>query len=165
MSEHKFTALAALVCDDVRNELSGKEILIGVFADNVYVGGIPANLGVCLYLRALFARTEVSNIKFRVLGPSGIQVTPEASIPIPGPPDLAFVTSIVVRGVNFQAQAEGRYEFQWQPPEQEWETVTSLRIKKGNAPPLSVTLAPASIAGRPQPEQSPPAVPVSASPP
>jgi hypothetical protein len=165
MNGHRFTAVAALVCDDVRNEISGREILIGVFADNVHVAVLPANLIVSLYMRVLFARSGLSNIKFRVLAPAGIQVTPEASIALPGPPDLEAVASIVIRGINFQAQAEGRYEFQWQPPEQEWETVTSFRIKKGDMPPLSITQTPASIAGRPQPEQSPSAVAASSSPP
>jgi hypothetical protein len=160
MNGHRFTALAALVCDDVRKEISGKEILIGVFADNVFVGGIPANLIVALYIRALFARSEVSNFKFRVLGPSGLQVTPEASIPLSGPPDLETVIPIVLR-FSFQAQAEGRYEFQWQPPEQEWETVTSLRIKKGEMPPFSVSQPPVSTAGPLLPEQSPSAAPAS----
>ena len=71
MNGHRFRAVAALVCDDVRNETSGKEILIGVFADNVYVGVLPANLIVCLYLRVLFARSGVSTIKFRVWHQAG----------------------------------------------------------------------------------------------
>ena len=138
MNEHKFKVVAALVCDDVRKEITGKEILIGVYADNVYVGGIPANLNLALYIRALFARSEVSNIKFRVLGPGGIQVTPDVNIPLSGPTDLEDVVSVALRGIILQAQAEGRYEFQWQPPDQEWETITSVRIKKGHGPPLSI---------------------------
>jgi hypothetical protein len=158
MNGHGFTAVASLVCDDVRREISGKEILIGVYADNVYVSVIPANLNVNLYIRALFGQRGVSNIKFKILGPGGIQVTPEASISFPAPPDPESVASIIVGGIIFQAQAEGKYEFQWQPPGQEWETVTYLHIRKGNVPPPNVTQPPASIAGQPQSEQSPPAV-------
>ena len=55
----RFTAVAALVCDDVRREISGKEILIGVYAHNVYVSLIPVNLIVTLYMRALFAQRGV----------------------------------------------------------------------------------------------------------
>jgi hypothetical protein len=161
MTEHRYTAVAALVCDDVRNEVSGKEILIGVFADNVFVGVLPANLIVSLYLRVRFGRSDLSPVKFRVLAPSGIQVTPEASLSLPAPPDLDTVTAVVIRGINFQAQAEGRYEFQWQPPGQEWEVVTSVRIKTGTMPPLSVSQTPVSIAARPQPEQSLPGAPAS----
>jgi hypothetical protein len=161
MNGNRFTAVAALVCDDVRNEISGKEILIGVFADNVFVGVLPINLIVSLYLRVRFGRSDLSSVKFRVLAPNRIQVTPEASLSLPAPPDLETVTSIVIRGINFQAQAEGRYEFQWQPPDQEWETVASVRIKTGTVPPLTVSQTPVSIAGQPQREQSPPGVPVS----
>jgi hypothetical protein len=161
MNGHRYTAVAALVCDDVRNEISGKEILIGVFADNVFVGVLPVNLIVCLYLRVRFGRSDLSAVKFRVLAPNGIQVTPEASLSLPAPPDLDTVTAIVIRGINFQAQAEGRYEFQWQPPDQEWESVTSMHIKPGTMPPLSVSQTPASIAAPPRPEQSPPGAPAS----
>ncbi len=154
MSEQRFTAVCALVCDDVRNELSGKEILIGVFADNVYVGVLPANMVVSLYLRVRFAQTDPSVIKFRVLAPGGIQVTPEAPIAFSAPADLETIASLVIRGIMFQPQAEGRYEFQWQPPEQDWGTVTSLHIRKGFIHQPGVSQPP-SIAGRPQPEQSP----------
>jgi hypothetical protein len=154
MNQQRFTAVAALVCDDVRNELSGKEILIGVFADNVYVGLLPANLVASLYLRVRFARAATSNIKFRVLAPGGIQVTPEAPIALSAPTDLETIVSIVIRGIVFQAQAEGRYEFQWQPPEQDWETVTSLHIRKGLVSQPGA-IPPPSVAGRPRLEQSP----------
>jgi hypothetical protein len=165
MNGHRVRAVAALLCDDVRREVSGKEILIGVLTDNVYVAGIPANLIVTLYIRVMFARNEPSNIKFKVLAPSGIQITPEVSFQFPGPPDTESVTSIVVSGMNFQVQMEGRYEFQWQPPEQEWETVASLRIRKGVFPPLGVSQTPVSIGGQPQPEQSQSGAPGSSSPP
>ncbi len=162
---HRFTAVAALVCDDVRREISGKEILIGVYAHNVYVSLIPVNLIVTLYMRALFAQRESYNINFRVLGPSGIQVTPEVSLTFPPPPDFESAFPIVLGGISFQAQTEGKYEFQWQPPGQEWETATSLHIKKGNMAPLGTVQAPVSIVGKQQPEQSLPAVPASSSPP
>ncbi len=159
MNSKRVTAIVALVCDDVRNESSGKEILIGVFADNVYVGVLPANLIVSLYIRLRLADNQSGNIKFRVMSPGGTQVTPEVPFALPPPADHRdiAIASMAIRGIGFQAQAEGRYEFQWQPPEQEWEAITSLFIKKGQVP--------VSTGGQPQPEQSPRGAPASSSPP
>jgi hypothetical protein len=52
-----------LVCDDIRREMSGKEILIGAYADVIIVKQIPIKLR-SLFVRVLFRISEGTERKF-----------------------------------------------------------------------------------------------------
>jgi hypothetical protein len=140
-----FEVKAALVCEDVRREISGKEILIGVFADAVFITQIPVQLILTLYLRAMIPDQEELAVQFRVIGPGDVPVTSTISANLQKPLDPTTSVSVVVTGIAFQVQSFGQYRFQWKPPGQEWETVAGLELRKGEAPPAGIMPIMASI--------------------
>ena len=44
MSKLGYKISSVLICDDIRREASGKEILIGVYSSDIIVSSIPANI-------------------------------------------------------------------------------------------------------------------------
>lgn len=130
-----FRLKCALLCEDVRKEVSGKEILIGVLADAIYVTFIPFPFVVTLYIRAMFSERESYLFEFRVLGPSDVPVTPVVTATVGKPADIERSVSLVLNGIMFQVQSYGLYKFQWKPPDQDWETMTTLHIARGENPP------------------------------
>ena len=44
MSKRGYRVSSVIVCEDIRQEANGKQILIGVFSGDIIVGTIPANL-------------------------------------------------------------------------------------------------------------------------
>jgi hypothetical protein len=134
----RFHLKCALLCDDVRREVSGKELIIGVYADAVFVAFVPFPFVLTMYIRTMVPELDTYQLKFRVLGPNDSQVTPEVSASLSKPGDLGSSVTLQVAGVAFQAQAFGKYAFQWQPPNQDWETITTLDVRKGEKPPQNL---------------------------
>ncbi len=66
------TLETALICDDIRKEFNGKDIIIGVYGgDDILVPNIPVNLSLSVYtrFRAVEADNSVSHkLEFRVHG-------------------------------------------------------------------------------------------------
>jgi hypothetical protein len=50
-ASHKMNVTAALVCDDVRKEINGKDILIGVYSGGILVPQFPGEVTMALYLQ------------------------------------------------------------------------------------------------------------------
>lgn len=42
--ENKYDIMSVLLCDDIRQEINGKEILIGVYTTAIIFGGFPASM-------------------------------------------------------------------------------------------------------------------------
>jgi hypothetical protein len=72
MAELSFRAV--IVCDDVRREDNGKEILIGVYSSHILVSVFPANLRLFFY--TMLSADESGDYKFsmRLIGPNGVQL-------------------------------------------------------------------------------------------
>ena len=98
-----FRVTVALICEDVRREISGKEILIGVFADSVFITFVPFPLVLTLYMRAMVPDGESYIVHFRVLGPGDAQVTPVVSATLGKAIDPTTSVSIILGGIAFQS--------------------------------------------------------------
>src|ERR1700722_1974046 len=75
MSNAELQILNTLVCDDVRLENNGKEILIGVYNGTVIVDSVPTLLPT-FSIRILLKPTEIReyNVHGAIIGPSGLAV-------------------------------------------------------------------------------------------
>lgn len=72
MAKALYKLLSVIVCDDVRTEVTKKEILIGVYSDGIVVPKLPAIL-TSLFFRVHLALQikEQATFSFHVLKPSG----------------------------------------------------------------------------------------------
>lgn len=76
-----------IICDDIRQEMSGKEIIIGVFSAGIRFHGPPPGR-----LRQVFLRSELDldqsrRFRLRITAPSGVtiaDVTQEIELEHPG---------------------------------------------------------------------------------
>jgi len=120
----------ALLCDDVRREISGKDIIIGVYGDEAIVPNFPVFMMFSLYLRVRFLEQGMFPTEFRVLGPSGQPLT--ANVKAPMMTTAANRIAMVhIAGLPIQVQSAGEVQFQWHPPGGEWETIQTLKVKQG----------------------------------
>lgn len=124
----------ALLCDEVRREITGKDIIIGVYGDEVLVAAFPAQVFVTLYIRARF--TQFKNeypLEFRALGDRGIPLVAPAKTVLATQPS-ARLASLVISGIPIFIHSPGPIEFQWRPIDGEWEKILSIDVKQGAGP-------------------------------
>jgi hypothetical protein len=125
----------ALLCDDVRREITGKDIIIGVYGEELTTPTFPAGLVFCLFMRARFPAPETRyTVEFRVIGPSDQPLTPPARSMLISPPEDGPPTSTVsLGGIPLQIQSPGLVRFQWRPTiGSEWITLAKIEIKQGD---------------------------------
>lgn len=65
------TPVSVIVCDDIRQEISGKQILIGVYSEDIIVQSLPTTLTLCFWIQVLRKNSYGGNAKIRVTDPSG----------------------------------------------------------------------------------------------
>jgi hypothetical protein len=62
--------MQAVACDDVRQETSGKFILIGVYGGNIGLPAFPAHIGLAFWMRSFPEKIGNYHLQFRVRGPN-----------------------------------------------------------------------------------------------
>jgi|SRR5271165_1920922 len=89
---------ALIICDDLRVELSGKQILIGVYAGDIIFPAFPAKLNQLIFRIEVRRDALNEQVNFRVKKASdGTQLTEVAS-PVPSPDP--HENSVFVFGLN-----------------------------------------------------------------
>jgi len=121
--------VTALICDGVRREISGQDIVIGVYSDEISVMHLPANLALTLYLRIKFKGIDATRIDFRVMGESGIQILPDVQFGI-SPPETGHIITVAMGPLPITVQAVGRITFEFKFPDTEWEPATDITFVK-----------------------------------
>lgn len=69
----------AIFCDDIRTEMNGKLILIGVYTSNI-IAPLPQKLGVCVHLRFFSDTAGTHKITFKLSGPDGFAAEGDGQI-------------------------------------------------------------------------------------
>lgn len=149
-----FETISAIVCDDIRHEANGKQLLIGVYSGDIVLGmleGMPGVISSSLWIElrvktpgdfSLDFKVEVSSRP--VFGMDGIKaiVQQAGDIALPlGPFPIAVSGS-------------GEIKYYLRPSGRKWRMIRSKRIILG---PISNPFnSPFPTASPPQPSQSPP---------
>ena len=68
MKKAEIALRAALLCDDIRREASGKLLLVGTYSGDLLVATIPAVIPLCVLLLAPIARPGRARLEFRFMG-------------------------------------------------------------------------------------------------
>jgi hypothetical protein len=117
-----------LVCDDVRNEVEGKKILVGVYPQNtILLRLLPGDVTFMPYTAVIPTRTGDFAGTFRILDPEGaIAYTTEIS----GTVSLADASMNVSPRVSFKATMPGIFSAQVGAGAGSWITLGRFTIAK-----------------------------------
>jgi hypothetical protein len=126
MSNNVFTFFRGIVCDDVRREISGKDILIGVYQGAILVPRFPVNLLLSLWVPLQCNKPGSYPLQFRVVGPHEVQY-------VSGVIPTIFQTkesgSVTVAGAPVPIQLAGEIDFQLLEPGGEWQSVRKMPVR------------------------------------
>ena len=78
----------ALLCDDVRREFNGKELLIGVYGNRIILPSFPMALNLTVWMRALFRLPGPAKIEVRVIDDRGQAILPTITAEVLSPPEI-----------------------------------------------------------------------------
>lgn len=62
-----------LFCDDVRDEVSGKQLLIGVYNGEMHVSKLPAEFGLCIWARVEGLKIGEHTFEATLSYPNGVE--------------------------------------------------------------------------------------------
>ncbi len=125
-----FTINSVVICDDLRREWNGKDILIGVYGGGMKVQVLPMMVLISLWLETNPLTIGEYTASLKVVGQGNSilfeQVLGKLSIATLEPSNAAFA------GIPLNLQAEGKIEFQLSIDGGEWQVIKSLYISKGD---------------------------------
>jgi hypothetical protein len=155
--------LHVVFCDDIRREITGKEILIGVYSGNLLVNGFPAPVVLATWVPFLRVENSIGKlpIAFRMQGENNrtvgygsmeVTLTNTSETGALSMPTLAIVL-----------QGPGNLIFQLQQYDEPWQTVGTLKVEKRpesatsssvpSPPPSPLPSVPAESASLPAPRR------------
>jgi hypothetical protein len=123
----KLTVLDCIVCDDIRQERSGKDILIGVYVTAIVVPKFPWRGILSLYLLTTWEGEGNVKIEIRIMNPDG-----EPAGSITGNAQAVHQgrrSAFIFRGVVCSAIKEGPYDFQWRMNDGDWNSIQKTYIQ------------------------------------
>src|SRR4051812_47095352 len=122
---------AALICDDIRTENTGKQILIGVYGDDIIVGMFPSVVVVALWMRFRFDEVGMHPLELMGDGPDGSVLA--ASRVEAYTANKSANVDLGLGGIVLQLNRPGRITFRWRDVGQdEWKDVIDLSVAQGN---------------------------------
>jgi hypothetical protein len=126
-----FKVIAVLVCDDVRREINGKEILIGVYSGgSILLQYFPTMINPVFWCQFIPMRPGKISTSFRLTNESGVefyQFGGELTAGAAREPG-----SVAISGQPIQAHSEMRLVLQMKVGGSEWTTIQEVAIRKGS---------------------------------
>ena len=71
---HPFDVETIVVCDFVRHESNGKDILIGVYGSGIRVEALPTSIPLSIWIEAKPHKPGTFPVKLRILGPNEVVI-------------------------------------------------------------------------------------------
>lgn len=126
---------AVVICEDVRQEVTGKHTLIGVFGGDMILSRLPLNLRIAWWLQ-VGAEAGVYTLQFRALGPGEAQLF-EANVQMQA--NDSRTSGLALPPVQVQLQREGELQLQWRDaapnaPDAPWTTIKTVNVVRAKAP-------------------------------
>lgn len=116
----------ALPCDDVRTEVTGKDIIIGVYPGNIAVPSFPANMLLCIWFQFWPKGLGDTGVEVRLLGPNNAQLAHvSANLSVRKQQLGSFHTP----QLPIQVQTPGELSVQVRTTDTEWTTIRALPIE------------------------------------
>jgi hypothetical protein len=124
----KVTLSNALLCDDVRREDNGKDILIGVYTGKVLVSKMPANLVVALWIVTKTKGAGSFEREVRVVGPDKKTIAEGRFRAVIVKEDEGYA-SFALSKVPLNMNRTGEIKFQWKKPMGRWVTLLTKEVE------------------------------------
>lgn len=126
-----FSIQHVLACDDIRQENTGKQILIGVYTNNVMVSRFPSTIQLMFLLRATAKERGRFPFEVRLLHGKTAISTLSAEINVADQHDLL---SLATPRVAVQIDKQATLKFQMREPNEKWKTLLKLNIREEEKP-------------------------------
>jgi hypothetical protein len=127
--------LTAIVCDDVRREWNGKDILVGVYGSGIKFDQIPNVLVATLWVELNCQKTGEFEFFLRVLGQDQHVVFQPANPVKLNVPEVGF-SNVALPGIALQVTSTGKLQFQFSPDAEHWDTIRTLNVIVGPIKPI-----------------------------
>jgi hypothetical protein len=104
-----FEVSAVIVCDDIRQEISNKFILVGAYSGSMVINAIPAVIPLGVFIIVQPHLLRYNKVFLTIKGPNGAEIKSGE-----GPAnftDLRFAGSVAFKFQTALIAAEGVYEF------------------------------------------------------
>jgi hypothetical protein len=123
-----FDIEGALVCDDVREERTGKLILIGVYVRTINVADFPTDLRLTFWLQITVKEAGEHSGEMRIINSEGaVLLKGETVITL----KRIGRTAIGLEEVSFQVQSESTITLQMRFSEaDEWHSIRQINVAK-----------------------------------
>lgn len=149
------TILNAIICEDIRQEVSGKFSLAGVYGSGVNVTNLPATMIMGVFAEVSFHLIGEFEPQFRVIDDAGaISITGNMKLSV----NNLDTFPLVLGAFPISVTGPGEVKFQWKFPHSAWQTIKSFKVVHNPNAPLP-TLLTLPNAVPPPSLQSPPVAP------
>ena len=142
----------SILCEDVREEISKKHTLVGVYAGDILISAIPGSMSLALYIEASVAKIGKFDLNLKLSGPGEHEATLKARIDVAQPGTAVIATP----RIDLLVDQEGVFRLDLGTEGSDWVNVISKKII------LNPSIA---TSAQQLSEQSPTASPESSSPP
>lgn len=124
----RITAKNVVICEDVRQEIRGKHILLGVSGPSLTIPTFPATIGVALWISGSAKERGPFEAVFQALDPDGnvaIKGSLIGEIARPGS------STVVIGPMPLNVTKAGDFRFQWKFGKEKWSTIETLTVSEG----------------------------------
>lgn len=118
---------AVLICDDVRKEINGKEIIIGLYTGDILVNSVPFVLGLVVWIEYFPSHIGVNSLNVRLNYAGKTFISGTAVI------DAQTITphSVVLPNLILQGDVAGDLEIEMQEGE-EWKLLKRKTVRQSD---------------------------------
>lgn len=120
-----------LLCDDIRKEFNGKDILIGVYSDGIIVGAYPQILPMSVWCLLQPKKTGNYECELRVQAPSG---NPPLTVNFGLQADNTQLTTLAVQGMPVHLERDGKLTISFRAKGGDWKEVRTYSVNRGIVP-------------------------------
>ena len=120
-----------ILCDEVRTEDNGKQILIGVYAHNIKLNQVPATLSLTAWLQFMTGDSNEVHIDFRVLDQNHtMKISGGGQVRVEGKTALA---TLHLPKLFVEFQKPGEMIFQMRESGKRWKTVKTVAVEMSDS--------------------------------
>lgn len=122
----KLSIKYTIICDDIRREDNGKQILIGVYSEEIGISSFPSTLTLAMWLQCKADGMGEVNFDFRALWDSTDEIFKgSAKLQVPA---VNKLLSIAVKPLIVQIISSGTLTFQIKQLQGRWNTVKKMNV-------------------------------------
>ncbi|HTE42429.1 MAG TPA: hypothetical protein VK629_16525, partial [Steroidobacteraceae bacterium] len=128
MSE-TLSVVSAILCEDVREEVSNKHTLVGVITGDILVGVFPGNIRVAAYIELAATKVGVHrfNLRFSYAGKNPLEMEGQINVLAPG------LSAVALQMFTFKAIEAGTLTISVSTIEGSWIELIAREVRIGSA--------------------------------